>query len=92
MHHSSSATTGLVDRLIKQGLVKRYADGEDRRLVRIRLTAKGQKIVDDMREDLEEKIGRISARLGKKDTEAWVRIYEKIIEECEERGRYGECG
>jgi hypothetical protein len=47
------------------------------------LTAKGQKIVDDMRDDLVEKITRISGRLGKKDTEAWVRIYERIIEELE---------
>ena len=37
------AATGLVDRLIQQGLVERVSDPEDRRLVRVRLTAKGRR-------------------------------------------------
>jgi DNA-binding MarR family transcriptional regulator len=83
MHHSASATTGLVDRLIQLGLVRRYTNEEDRRLVRIKLTSKGEKIVDDMREEMAVKISRISERLGKKDTQAWIRIYQNIIEELE---------
>ncbi|MCS7063540.1 MAG: MarR family transcriptional regulator [Methylacidiphilales bacterium] len=83
MHHTSSATTGLVDRLIKLGLVKRHHDEKDRRQIWIKLTSKGEKMVDDMRKDLYAKITRISERLGKKDTQAWVRIYQTILHELE---------
>lgn len=36
------ATSRIVDRMIREGLVTRNADPEDRRAVRIRLTAKGR--------------------------------------------------
>lgn len=38
----SSAITGLVDRLVKEGLVERRADTEDRRSLRVHLTKEGR--------------------------------------------------
>ncbi len=40
---SLSAATGLVDRLISHGLVERVPDPKDRRLVHVRLSAKGRR-------------------------------------------------
>jgi DNA-binding MarR family transcriptional regulator len=37
------AATGLVDRLVQQGLVQREPDPSDRRVVRVRLTPAGQR-------------------------------------------------
>jgi DNA-binding MarR family transcriptional regulator len=37
------AATGLVDRLVQQGLVQREPDPNDRRIVRVRLTAAGRR-------------------------------------------------
>ena len=40
---SLSAATGLVDRLISHGLVERASDPRDRRLVHVRLSARGRR-------------------------------------------------
>ena len=40
---SLGAATGLVDRLIQHGLVRRDADPQDRRVVRVRLTDTGRR-------------------------------------------------
>lgn len=43
----SSAITGLIDRLEKEGLVERKEDPNDRRGIRIFLTAKGSQLAKD---------------------------------------------
>jgi len=43
---SSGTMTNRIDRLAAKGLVTRDADPDDRRVVRVRLTAKGEEIVD----------------------------------------------
>ncbi|MEN4904094.1 MarR family transcriptional regulator [Luteimonas sp. TWI1416] len=42
------AMTRLIDRLIDRGLVERHADPDDRRVVRIRLSAQGEAIWRDI--------------------------------------------
>ncbi len=45
---TSGNLTGIVDRLEAEGLLERRQDERDRRLVRIVLTRKGRRLVDDM--------------------------------------------
>ena len=40
--------TGLVDRAVRDGVVVRKADASDRRLVRVHLTAKGQRLAREL--------------------------------------------
>jgi len=42
---SVSTMTSMVDRLFQNGMLKREQDGNDRRIVRVSLTAKGKKIL-----------------------------------------------
>ncbi|MDD3267920.1 MAG: MarR family transcriptional regulator [Syntrophomonadaceae bacterium] len=42
----SPGVTGLIDRLVKEGLVERKEDPEDRRSLRITLTGKGRELAD----------------------------------------------
>ncbi|HEV8523142.1 MAG TPA: helix-turn-helix domain-containing protein [Terriglobales bacterium] len=44
-HHS---TVELVDRSVRRGLLERQRDGADRRLVAVHLTAKGEKILNEL--------------------------------------------
>ncbi|MBU1061439.1 MAG: MarR family transcriptional regulator, partial [Candidatus Omnitrophica bacterium] len=44
---SPPTTTGLIDRLVRSGYVKRDSSLEDRRVVMVSLTKKGDKIVHD---------------------------------------------
>jgi DNA-binding MarR family transcriptional regulator len=39
--------TGIVDRMVERGLVERLRDEDDRRLVRVRLSAAGQRTLDE---------------------------------------------
>lgn len=62
------AVTGLVDRMVKAGLVKRKTDAGDRRGAVVALTARGRKagtaadaILKDMNASLEEKLGEEAA-------------------------------
>jgi len=45
MHLRHHSAVGLVDRLTRRGLLKRKTDAEDRRRVRVCLTAKGEKVL-----------------------------------------------
>jgi DNA-binding MarR family transcriptional regulator len=46
LHCDASNVTGIVDRLVAQGLVTRQEDPEDRRTKVLQLTAKGQEVFD----------------------------------------------
>lgn len=47
LHCDASNITGIIDRLVVQGLVSRQESAQDRRAKILKLTAKGQKIFDD---------------------------------------------
>lgn len=55
-HHSA---VGLVDRAEEAGLVARRRDAEDRRVVRVVLTAKGERILGSLSADHLEEIRRL---------------------------------
>jgi len=45
MHLRHHSAVGLVDRLTRRGLLRRKKDAEDRRRVRVSLTARGEKVL-----------------------------------------------
>ncbi len=48
MKLASSTMTRMVDQLVQRGLVDRQPDAEDRRVVRVRLTARGRQAKDQL--------------------------------------------
>ncbi|MBX3226663.1 MAG: MarR family transcriptional regulator [Labilithrix sp.] len=44
----NSTVTGIIDRMVREGLVTRERSKEDRRVVYIRLTAKGKKLAEEI--------------------------------------------
>jgi DNA-binding MarR family transcriptional regulator len=61
IRHNSAV--GLVDRLTKQGLVARQPSPEDGRKVYLRLTAKGDRVLERLAEVHREELRRISPQL-----------------------------
>ena len=49
MSQSFSATTGIVDRLIRDGLTRRERDNKDRRVVRVFITSEGKYTVEQFK-------------------------------------------
>lgn len=67
--------TGIVDRLIAQGLVSRHEDPHDRRVRRVRLTPAGAALVEDLNNAGLEHLRRIMDHL---DTET-LRTLEQVM-------------
>ena len=76
---SPSGTTGLIDRLIAQGLVIRKDDFHDRRIVWIELTAKGIGIIKSIRKQKTETLIRVFEKISPKDREHYLGILEQVV-------------
>jgi len=55
-HHSA---VGLVDRGVASGIVARHEDADDLRVVRVRLTAKGARLLDRLASSHTEELRRL---------------------------------
>ena len=73
MHCDASNATGIVDRLVAQGLVERAESAADRRVKTLQLTAKGQKVMDAAVEKLPAVMGCSSL------SDSEQRIFHTII-------------
>lgn len=80
---SAPTVTGIVDRLAKSGHVRRVPSKDDRRVIHVELTAKGQKVARELRKVIEKKWAAIIENLPQKDAENYLRILKKIREQIE---------
>ena len=83
MGHTTAASTGLVDRLEKLGLVRRAHGKEDRRKVHVRITASGAALVGEVRDDMVSNLLKMMAALDPHEQKTWLQIYEKIFTYCQ---------
>jgi len=77
---SRPAATGLVDRLIAQGLVVREGDRRDRRIVRVNLTPKGRKILSNIWEQKRRMLVDVFGRISAQDRARYLAILERVVE------------
>jgi DNA-binding MarR family transcriptional regulator len=82
---TEKTTTGLVDRLERDGLVLRLRDGSDRRVVRVKLTAHGARLARRLDAEVLEKLTRLMGRLDAGDRRDLFRIIDKLTEHPEEQ-------
>jgi DNA-binding MarR family transcriptional regulator len=64
---STGGMTQVVDRLVKQGLVGRTPDGNDRRKVLVALTPKGKRLVDKAQAVYARERGRVLGPLSERE-------------------------
>ena len=72
MSQSFSATTGIVDRLIRDGLARRERDKKDRRVVRVFITSKGKYTVGQFKKYRKEHLISILESLKEKDRKTLI--------------------
>ncbi len=70
--------TRLIDRLIKQGLVERYASTEDRRLSIARITNKGRAVLNKIKPKIDELNSLISGTLNIAERKQLSILLEKV--------------
>ena len=85
MNHTTAAATGLVDRLVKLDYVRRRPARDDRRKILVQVTTKGAGLVERIREDMVGNLMKLMEQLTAAEQRAWVKIYEKIFDYCQQK-------
>lgn len=75
---TTAGTTGLVDRLCKQGLVDRYRDEADRRLVWVRITDAGRAALCEMNRFRSQVLRDRVSVLSAVQLETFTQLLEKV--------------
>lgn len=76
---SRPAATGLIDRLLLQGLVRRGGDIQDRRVVRVNITPKGEKIISSIWEQKRKAILKVFGEISPKDRAQYLSTLERVV-------------
>jgi DNA-binding MarR family transcriptional regulator len=80
-----AAVTRTVNNLIEMGLVERYPDEADRRVVRVRKTGKGQETMKKVLHEISTRLGNILGRMDEEDRRALMRGMDALktaLREC----------
>ena len=72
--------TGIVDQLVKEGLVERLDDASDRRAWRVKLTRAGDKAFAEMARAHEEWVVALLAGLTRKESDALMQLLARLKE------------
>lgn len=89
MNHSTAAATGLVDRLENLDYVQRGPAANDRRKVLVKITRKGQLLVERIRLEFIGNLETLMIQLTPAEQTSWLRIYEKIHSYCTNQSQPG---
>jgi DNA-binding MarR family transcriptional regulator len=90
MNVRPATVTGLTDRLVRQGLIERQADPEDRRVVRVALTPEGRRVVGEIETASRAYLQAIFDRLGTDVVDSLVELFEQFSDAAEAVQREGE--
>lgn len=74
------AITGLIDRLEDQGLVERERSGNDRRVVHVAITAKGDNLLAKIDEPLQQLHRELLGHLTRAELKTLIELLEKARE------------
>ncbi|MEA3328855.1 MAG: MarR family transcriptional regulator [Candidatus Omnitrophota bacterium] len=83
---TTSAVTGLVDRMLKLGLVERIRGEEDRRVVKVKATKKGKNTINKIISQRREMMMKVFSQISSQDREKYMEILRKIYLALEKTG------
>lgn len=84
-HITPGAVTQFVDRLLEKGLIERFEDQNDRRIVHVRLTDKAKEQLKDMKQFHREKMAALFTNLSGEELQQLSNILQKITLNCDEQ-------
>lgn len=80
MNIPMSTANGLVERLVKKGLVKRGRCDENRRVVTVSLTEQGNNLVTELKGHFHNLLQRVRDMLTEEEFETALKIGNKVIQ------------
>jgi DNA-binding MarR family transcriptional regulator len=80
MNVTTAAMTGIVERLVRDGYVARISDPGDRRVIKIKLTAKGSKVVKTVHDQKREMTIKLFGVLSEHDRNTYLDILTRVQE------------
>ncbi|ASS98645.1 MULTISPECIES: MarR family winged helix-turn-helix transcriptional regulator [Geobacillus] len=81
MYLACSTTTDLVDRMERNGLVARVRDEHDRRVVRIHLLEKGERIIEEVIEKRQRDLAKVLENFSDEEIVLFERCLRKLHQE-----------
>lgn len=81
MYLACSTTTDLIDRMERNGLVARVRDEHDRRVVRIHLLEKGERIIEEVIEKRQRDLARVLERFSDDEITMFEHCLRKLHQE-----------
>lgn len=84
MNVSTAAMTGIINRLVRDGYVKRTADAKDRRAVMVSVTSKGLKVSRSAAEHHKKLTVRLFSTISPSEREEYLRILTIIRDHIKE--------
>lgn len=78
MKVTTAASTGIVQRLVLSGYVQREYDQSDRRIIRIRLSAKGIELLKKINQQRTESVTKIFSQISENDRGEYLRILTQV--------------
>lgn len=78
MHVTTAAMTGVADRLVRDGYALRVYDPQDRRIVRIKLTAEGARLISRINAHRRKMVIDIFGKISEKDRRDYLRVLMQI--------------
>ncbi len=76
--------TGLIDTLERSGLVTRTPHAEDRRMMSVGLTSRGEKLLEKIMPEHFKRMAWLMGRLSEAERKAFVRLLTKVLERAAE--------
>lgn len=84
MHLAFSTTTDIIDRLEKNGLVKRIKDKDDRRVVQIQLLAEGKSIISEVIKKRQLYLSEILSEYSQEDVRRLQSELAKLLDKMKD--------
>lgn len=84
---TTAAMTGIISRLVRDGYAVRVSEPDDRRIIKIRLTAKGANTVKSMTEHRKKMMIKIFGMISQEEREEYLNILSHVYEHLKEEER-----
>ncbi len=79
-----SSASGLIDRMVKNGLILRVHSKTDRRVILLTLKAKGERMVDEILEQKRRSLSELFAPLTADERTIYLKLMQKVVERVDE--------